>query len=193
MRDPSPQVRAMLEARRVAIVGASPRPGSLAERLLAELERSEPRPEIHLVNPRYQEIGGRRCVASLTEIDGALDLVALAVGDHLLEAQLLLCAERGDRGAVIFGSVVAEPSGETAALRARISEIASSHAMAVCGGGCMGFVNQASGLRAIGYLERHPFPGGSIALVTHSGSAFSAILRADRRLGFLLAVSSGQE
>ena len=32
-----------------------------------------------------------------------------------------------------------------------------------------------------------------MALVTHSGSVFSALLRTRRGLGFILAVSSGQE
>ena len=36
-------------------------------------------------------------------------------------------------------------------------------------------------------------PGGPVALITHSGSVFSALLRTRRHLGFTLAVSSGQE
>ncbi|HEV2362381.1 MAG TPA: acetate--CoA ligase family protein, partial [Acidimicrobiales bacterium] len=65
--------------------------------------------------------------------------------------------------------------------------------MALCGPGCMGFLNAARGVRAIGYVEPYPTPDGPIALVTHSGSAFSALLRTRRQLGFTLAVSSGQE
>ena len=65
--------------------------------------------------------------------------------------------------------------------------------MAVCGAGCMGFVNVARGLRAVGYVEPDPLPAGPVALVTHSGSVFSALLRARRGFGFSLAVSSGQE
>ena len=65
--------------------------------------------------------------------------------------------------------------------------------MALCGAGCMGFVNVARGVRAIGYLEREPLPVGPIAMVTHSGSAFSTLLRTHRRLEFSLVVSSGQE
>ena len=57
----------------------------------------------------------------------------------------------------------------------------------------MGFVNNALGVRALGYLEPDPLPQGGIALVTHSGSAFSTLLRARRGFGFRLAVSSGQE
>ncbi len=65
--------------------------------------------------------------------------------------------------------------------------------MALCGGGCMGFVNVAHGVRAIGYIEPDPIPAGPVAMVTHSGSVFSAVLRARRALGFTVAVSSGQE
>jgi acetate---CoA ligase (ADP-forming) len=65
--------------------------------------------------------------------------------------------------------------------------------MAVCGAGCMGFVNVARGLRAVGYTEPDPLPAGPVALVTHSGSVFSALLRARRGFGFSLAVSSGRE
>lgn len=56
-----------------------------------------------------------------------------------------------------------------------------------------GFVNVAHGLRAIGYAERDQLPQGPVALVTHSGSVFSALLRAQRAFGFTVAVSSGQE
>jgi acyl-CoA synthetase (NDP forming) len=57
----------------------------------------------------------------------------------------------------------------------------------------MGFVNVTRGVRAIGYLERHPMPPGPIAMITHSGSVFSAMLRTHRRLEYSLVVSSGQE
>ena len=57
----------------------------------------------------------------------------------------------------------------------------------------MGFVNVARGLRAVGYVEPDPLPAGPVALITHSGSVFSALLRARRGFGFSLAVSSGQE
>ena len=71
--------------------------------------------------------------------------------------------------------------------------IAAAGEMAVIGGGCMGFVDTTTGVRAIGYIEREPLPTGPIALVTHSGSVFSALLRTHRGLGYSVAVSSGQE
>jgi len=179
----------MLEARSVAVVGASSRPGSFGDRVLTELSRSRSTPEIHLVNPKYGEIAGLPCLPSLEDIAEPVDLVLFCVGDASLEAQFQLALARGDRSAVIFGSAV-DADGS---LRRRLAASAREAGMEVCGGGCMGFVNRVHGLRAIGYLEPYPLAEGPIALVTHSGSAFSALLRADRRLGWTVAVSSGQE
>ena len=99
-----PALAAMLEARSVALVGASPRPGSLGERMVSEVTKSPARPEVYLVNPRHEQIGGRPCHASLADLPGPVDLVLLAVPDAAVEEQLALAARRGDRSAVLFGS-----------------------------------------------------------------------------------------
>jgi acyl-CoA synthetase (NDP forming) len=189
---------AMLAARSVAVVGASSRPGSFGARMLAEVTASPAAPEIFPVNPRYSELGGRRCHPSLADLPGPVDLVLLGVPDAALEAQLTLAAQRGDRSAVIFGNARedlpphrASPGRPT--LRQRLAAIATTAGMELCGAGCMGFVNVAQGLRAIGYTEPDPLPAGPVALVTHSGSVFSAMLRMRRAIGYTLAVSSGQE
>ena len=189
---------AMLAARSVAVVGASSRPGSFGARMLAEVTASPAAPEIFPVNPRYSELGGRRCHPSLADLPGPVDLVLLGVPDAALEAQLTLAAQRGDRSAVIFGNARedlpphrASPGRPT--LRQRLAAIATIAGMELCGAGCMGFVNVAQGLRAIGYTEPDPLPAGPVALVTHSGSVFSAMLRMRRAIGYTLAVSSGQE
>jgi len=192
----------MLEARSIALVGASPRPGTFGQRMVDEVAKSPARPDIYLVNPRYQEIGGRRCHPSLADLPGPVDLVLLAVPDAALEQQLTLAAGRGDRSAVIFGNAHEDPDPPDSRpdrvpgvpmLRGRLAAIARLADMQMCGAGCMGFVNVARGLRAIGYTEPDPLPAGPVALITHSGSVFSTMLRAHRGIGYSLAVSSGQE
>jgi acetate---CoA ligase (ADP-forming) len=182
---------AMLEARSVALVGASARPDSLGARMIGEMARSPSRPRTYLVNPRYPDIGGVPCLPSLAEVPEPADLVLLAVPDAKLEDQLALAARTRARSAVIFGNAF-DANGATG-LRDRLAAIATDAGMALCGAGCMGFVNVARGLRAVGYVEPDPVPAGPVALVTHSGSVFSTLLRARRGFGFSLAVSSGQE
>ncbi len=186
-------LQALLEARSVAIVGASPRPGTFGHRMVTEVSRSTAAPDVHLVNPRYAEILDRPCVASLADVPQSVDLVLLGVPDSALEDTLATAADRGDRAAVIFGSVYETPAAGRRSLRERVATIAGAAGMAMCGGGCMGFVNVLHGLRAVGYVEPDELPAGPVALVTHSGSVFSSMLRTHRRIGFTLAVSSGQE
>jgi len=206
-------VRTMLEARSVALVGASSRAASFGSRMLEEVSKSTARPRIYPVNPRYAELAGARCYPSLADLPEAPELALLAVPDAALEQQLSLAADTGCRSAVIFGNAHEEhvPSASAGrgiggdllsgiavhacvpALRDRLATIARDAGMALCGAGCMGFANVGHGLRALGYTEPDPLPAGSVALVTHSGSVFSAMLRARRGFGFTLAVSSGQE
>ncbi len=173
----------MLGARSMALVGASARPDSLGSRMIIEAQRGSAR--FHLVNPRYDRIGDLPCVPSIGDLDGPVDVALLGVPDAVLPEQLAAAAAAGARSAVLFGSAHG--------LRDEITTIAAEAGMAVCGAGCMGFVNNAFGVRALGYLEPDPLPGGGVSLVTHSGSAFSTLLRARRGFGFRLAVSSGQE
>ena len=154
-----PPLLAMLEARSVALVGASSRPGSLGERMVAEVGRSPAAPRVYLVNPRYQRIDGRPCHPSLADLPEAVDLVLFGVPDAALAEQLSLAARRGDRSAVIFGGAYEITAG-TAGLRARLADTAHAAGMALCGAGCMGFVNVAYGLRAVGYVEPDPLPAG---------------------------------
>ena len=175
----------MLGARSMAVIGASARPGSFGERMVIEARRGSAR--THLVNPRYRRIGDLPCHASLDDLDEVPDLVLLGVPDDALIDQLQAAAAAGVRSAVLFGSA------HGAGMRRAITDIATRAGMALCGAGCMGFVNTVTGVRALGYLEPDPLPAGGVSLVTHSGSAFSTLLRARRGFGFRLAVSSGQE
>src|SRR5579875_2563096 len=122
----------MLEARSVALLGATDRPGSLGARLLEELERSPRLAELHLVNRRRagEQLAGRRLLGSLEEIDGPVDLVAFAIGDGAVPGELELAARRGDRSALIFGSLAEESETATYGLRRRIAETASAAGMA---------------------------------------------------------------
>jgi acyl-CoA synthetase (NDP forming) len=184
-------VAAMLQASSIALVGASARPGSFGQSMVDEVTKSPAGPRVHLVNPRYTEIGGRPCVPSLAELPDPVDLVLLAVPDAVLADQLSLAAARGDRSAVIFGGAYADASGTD--LRERLAATARTAGMALCGAGCMGFVNLSHGLRVIGYAEPDPLRAGPVALLTHSGSVFSSMLRSRRAIGYTIAVSSGQE
>ncbi|MGI8709117.1 MAG: acetate--CoA ligase family protein [Actinomycetota bacterium] len=183
----------MLEARSVAVVGASARPDSFGEQMIHELVRGGYDGSIFPVNPRYEDVGGLTCVPSLKEVPAGVELAILGVPNPKLEEQLSLVGSLGIPAAVIFASCYEEtPPGETP-LAQRLTDIAWNAGMSVCGGNCMGFLNLERGLRACGYAMPGDMGPGHITFISHSGSAFAAFAYNDRRLRFNLLVSSGQE
>src|SRR5260221_4898244 len=205
-----PALLAMLEARSLALVGASKREGSFGARMLGGHGTSAAKPVSARVNPPYADIDCRRLYSTIADLPEPVDLVLLAVPDAALEQQLALAADHGCRSAVIFGNAhedtapgthQAQPGVQGAAavaaaapsLRQRLASLARAARMELCGAGCMGFANVSHGLRVMGYVEPDPLPAGPVALVTHSGSVFSTLLRTRRGFGYTLVVSSGQE
>jgi acetate---CoA ligase (ADP-forming) len=182
----------MLEAGSVAVVGASPRPGSFGREMLLELQRGPFAGEVFPVNPRYRDIDGLTCHPSLEAIGRSVDAVLLGVPNALLEAQMEAAAAAGAGGAIIFASCFEEPRAGVPPLTERIAAIARTAGMAICGGNCMGFLNVERGLRACGFSMPALTPG-SVTFITHSGSAFAALAHNGRELRFNLVVSAGQE
>ena len=89
----------MLEARSVAVVGASVREGSVGHQSVVELVEGGFEGRIIPVNPKYDEVLGHRAFESVAAIGEPVDLVILAVSNALLEEQLRLAADAGARSA----------------------------------------------------------------------------------------------
>ncbi len=177
----------------MAVVGASAREGSFGERMMLELVEGGFEGEIFPINPKYGEILGRRCHPTVADVGKPVDLAILGVSNALLEGQLSAVAAAGARSAVIFASGYEEPREGVRPLTQRLARIARDAGMALCGGNGMGFVNIERNLRACGFYEPKGLEPGPIAFISHSGSAFSAMLHNDRGLAFNVVVSAGQE
>jgi acyl-CoA synthetase (NDP forming) len=182
----------MLEARSVAVVGASNREDSPGLQMVHQLMTGGFNGQIYPVNPKYREVGGLRCYPSVAEVPDTPDLAMLGVPNTALEGSLREAADAGARGAVIFASAW-EPPGDGPPLQERLGVIAREADMDICGPNCMGFVNVERNLRALAFAEREDLEPGPVTWLSHSGSAFSALLHARRGFGFNLAVSTGQE
>src|SRR5215212_5616672 len=185
-------LRAMLEARSVALVGASPKRGTPGNQMVRQLTVGRFTGETAAVNPKYEDVEGVACYPTLEEVPFVPDLVLLGVGNRLLEEQMVAAAERGARGVVVFASGLEDPPREPP-LTERLRRIAREAGLVVCGGNCMGFADIERGLRALAFEERADLEPGGVALISHSGSAFSALLHAERGIRFNFAVSTGQE
>jgi acetate---CoA ligase (ADP-forming) len=181
----------MLEPSSVAIVGASPRAGSVGHHLVRQLLGGGYAGSVHLVNPGHPEIDGIACLPSL-EAAGRVDLAVLAVANHRLEEQLSVAIETGAGAVAIFSSCVGEASDGTP-LAHRLRTMAVEAGVPICGGNGMGFVHVERSLRVTGWYQPWELVPGGITFLSHSGSLFSAMLHNHRQLRFNLVVSCGNE
>lgn len=188
----SDALRTMLEARSVAIVGASPKFDTPGNYMVNQLLVGGFSGKAAAVNPRYERVEGIDCFPSLGEVPFVPDLVLLGVGNYRLEEQMQAAASCGARGVVVFASALEDPPRDPP-LTERLRRIAGEAGMAICGANCMGFADIERGMRALAFEERPDLEPGNVAWISQSGSAFSALLHAERGIRFNLAVSTGQE
>lgn len=121
----------LLRPRSVAIVGASPTPGSFGASILANLENAGYTGALHLINPKRAEIGGRPCVASVDDLLEGVDCAVLAIPRVAVLDTVLACARRKVGGVIIFSAGFAE-AGEEGRLEQRcLGEIARAHNMVI--------------------------------------------------------------
>ncbi|HKP24579.1 MAG TPA: acetate--CoA ligase family protein [Dongiaceae bacterium] len=178
--------------KRVALVGASPKEGTVGNGMIVAATIGEPRAEIVLINPNYPEIGQRKAYPNLREAPGAIDMAVLGVSNERLEVAVHDAIASGVKALTIFASGYLDQDPEPR-LTARIAAMAREAGIQVCGGNCMGFYNLSHGLRVCGFPPPPWMRKGGAVLLTHSGSVYSGICHNDKRMGWALAVSAGQE
>jgi len=186
------RLASLLTPRSVALVGASPKAGTVGLGMIKGILGGGYKGRIYPVNPNYKEIEGLACYPSLAALPEAVDHVLLGVANQRLQAAMTEAVAAGARAATILASGYLEGDRDPP-LTQRVASLARGAGMALCGGNGMGFYNQEAGVRICGFPPPDWVRPGPIALISHSGSAFSALAHNDRRFAYSLAVSAGQE
>jgi acetate---CoA ligase (ADP-forming) len=189
-------IHKMLNPRSIAVVGASPK-GGYGGRLLNALLRSKDRVHIYPVNPNYEEIGGLKAYASITDLPEAPDLMGVVVPYDKVLGVLKEGHAKGAGSAVIISAGFAERGTDSGLdLQRQVGAFARESGLRVAGPNCLGLANVRDDIwptassRTLGGLTGH------IALVCQSGAtAFGPfLLRAvDAGIGLSHIISTGNE
>jgi acyl-CoA synthetase (NDP forming) len=182
----------LLRPRSVAVVGASGSADSLGEWSLTNLCKGGFTGNVYPVNPRYDELQGRKCYPSLADLPETPDLVIFGVGDQRIEAALDEVIAAGVPAAVIMSTLVLDDD-ETPVLRERVQAKIDASGILVCGANGMGFYNVRDHVWACGFDSGVHEAPGSVSLLSHSGSGMCGIIDCERRLRINVAVSTGNE
>jgi acyl-CoA synthetase (NDP forming) len=182
----------LLAPRSLAFIGASQRPNSPGNDTVRQALAGGFSGALYPINPRYSDVEGLSCFASIDDLPETVDHVVLCVASAKIEDTLAQAIRHGARAATIFASCLLEQDREPA-LSKRIAAMAREAGVAICGGNCMGFVNKEIGLRVAAYPCHTNEKIGPITWIAQSGSVYGALAFNDPRLKFNLCVSSGAE
>jgi acyl-CoA synthetase (NDP forming) len=166
----------------IAVVGASPRPGSFGERLQNNLGGYAG--AVFLVNAKYDRLGDLPCYPSLAALPQVPDCVAVTVPREAAEAVVREAGEIGAGGVILYASGYAETGKpERVAEQRRLSEIAARFKLPILGPNCLGIANYSRGARITfaDYPAPRPMSGPAVGIASQSGALSQSLAQAIER------------
>lgn len=190
-------IERLLKPRSVAVVGASPTPGALGASVIANLERMAFSGDIHLINPKRDSIGERRCLSSVAELPPGVDVAVLAIPRSAVIETMRDLVKRQVGAAIIFSAGFAEGGEAGRADQRELARIAHDSGMIIEGPNCLGLVNYVDGI-ALTFVETPANALGGrpgIGIVSQSGAmaAVVGVTLAAKAVGISYSISTGNE
>ena len=171
--------------RTVAVIGASESDGFSQALMGTKLKDG-----LFLVNPKYKELNGRRCYASILDVKDEIDYVVIAVPALLVPKVLTECIEKDVKAVHVFTAGFSETGlEERKILEDEVRQIAKGK-VSLIGPNCMGICCPKSGLAFVpGILTRED----SVGVISQSGTFAEQFLSVGelRNIKFSKVVSYG--
>ncbi len=181
---------------KVAIVGASPRPGSIGRAILENMISSFTG-KVYPVNPRYEEILGLKSYPSISKIPDNVDLAVITIRADRTPEALEDAGRSGVKGAIIVAGGFSEAGPEGARLEEEIKRIAKKYGVRIVGPNCIGVYDATTGIDTFFIPKtrmRRP-PLGPIAVVSQSGAFLTTFMDyiASEGVGIIRAINIGNK
>ncbi len=184
------RLKNLLSPRSVALVGASPRQGSVGRAILANIRKAKFKGDFGIVNTHYAEIDGVATVGSLGELPFVPELVVITAPVAAVAGLVDEAGKVGAAGALIVSAGLGHGPGSLAQAAERA---AHKYGMRLIGPNCLGIMMPGVALNAS--FSAHMPGQGSLALISQSGAIAAGMVdwAAQRGVGFSEIVSIGDQ
>jgi acetate---CoA ligase (ADP-forming) len=187
-------VEKLLQARSVAIVGASPK-GRWPMGIYRNLKKANYSGKLFLVNPNYKEIAEDPCYPNIAALPEAPEHLLMLIPTKAVLSTLEEAAKLGTKAATIYAAGFGEGEDPEGKKRGQaLKELCDRTGLVTCGPNCMGSFSLPEGLwsfpTAVPLLKKGP-----VGLIFQSGGSLGNWIKgaSERGIGFSYAVSSGNE
>ena len=180
----------LLAPHSVALVGGSPRAGSVGQAVLLNIRDSQFPGQFGIVNPQYSEISGIKAVGRLADLPFVPELVVITAPAETIPGLVTEAGKLGSAGALIISAGLGHGEGS---LAAQVGQAARAYHMRLIGPNCLGIMMPGCQLNA-SFGAGMPRPG-NLALISQSGAIAAGMVgwAAQRSVGFSGIVSIGDQ
>ena len=181
--------------RSIAVIGASPRRGSIGHEILHNLIEHDFQGVVFPVHPTARVIHSIKAHPTVLDIPDPVDLAVVVVPyRHVLQV-VEECGRKGVRGLVVITAGFREVGGEGIAREEALLDLVREYDMQLVGPNCMGVINTEPGVSMNATFAPTFPPPGPIGFVSQSGALGVTILDHARELGlgFSMFVSVGNK
>ena len=184
------RLKNLLAPHSVALIGASPRHGSVGRAILDNIRKAQFKGEFGLINPRHAEIDGVATVGSLGALAFKPELVVITAPARLIPGLIGEAGHLGAAGAVIIGAGLGHGPGS---LAEEAERTARKYGMRLIGPNCLGIMMPGVSLNAS--FSAHMPTAGNLAMISQSGAIAAGMVdwAAQRAVGFSGIVSIGDQ
>ncbi len=194
------KVRSLLRPQSVAVIGASGTRTRIGGIIVSLLQRYKFPGQVFPVNPKYEEIQGFRCYASVTDIpaEAEIDVAIVYLSADQVNDVARACGERGVKALVVISSGFAEVGGDGVRLQQELAVTANAYGMAMCGPNCAGLATFVADFVAYGttnFIDLEHVQKGNVALLSASGGLGNTVFTycQERQVGLSHLVGIGNE
>ncbi len=176
----------LLTPHSVALVGASPRPGSVGATVWHNLRGGAFEGTVRAVNPKHAALDGERTFARIADLPEPPDLAVVCTPPDTVPKIIAELGASGTRAAVVL------TAGLTAAQKQACLDAARPHVLRLLGPNCLGLMTPRLGLNAT--FAHADALAGDLAFVSQSGALATAMIdwANARGIGFSHVVSLGE-
>ncbi|SFR44870.1 acetate--CoA ligase family protein [Halogeometricum limi] len=176
--------------RRVAVVGATEREGSVGRAIMENLV-DDFEGDVVPVNPKYDEVFGVPAVAGVGESDA--DLAIIVVPPHIAVDAVREAGEAGVQNVVVITAGFGETGSEGASREQELVDVATEYGLNLVGPNSLGVMSTPKQMNAT-FGPENATPG-NMSFMSQSGAFITAVLdwANDQGIGFKDVVSLGNK
>jgi acetyltransferase len=184
------RLKNLLSPRSVALIGASPRRGSVGRAILENIKKAEFKGDFGLVNSHYAEVDGVTAVGSIDKLPFVPELVVISAPAAAIASLVDQAGRLGAAGALIISAGLGHGEGSPANAT---ENAAQKYGMRLIGPNCLGIMMPGASLNAS--FSAHMPCAGNLALISQSGAIAAGMVdwAAQRGVGFSGIVSIGDQ